>query len=455
MSLEIKEEISAVIFYKDVGSLDAKESVDVAPVFQAVPSAISPDSVNVDIEGIHSIVTRNFTYYSPECLKKSVPYWTSPYEKPVIMHHKDKDGVQIGRIKNVEYLEKTRPGIPGLLFTVNIGDEAGIKGVKNGTLSTVSIGAIVHKATCSICGQNIAAEGECEHKRGKYYDDKLCYWIMDEMEPKELSYVIVPSDKYANTVKIYNPHKKAMKESYSEGDANEAMNIFDNLDLPMAEPEVKPEVQESAKEEEEVQEAAVAEPEVKEEPKAEEKPEPQEEEKAEEEKQEEVEEKKDEKEDKSKEELLDLVKKQEKLIAELQDDIKYLKGKLDKERSIKESLEVEILQFKQANKMHLAEQICDLRKELGLREESMEDLMMLSEESLNSSIKTFMEFKESNTFNVNKLPKIDSVALVSEEQDNTAKEVTESLNNKNNSNIDYEEDIDDWFKKMTHRKYFN
>lgn len=454
MSLEIKEEISAVIFYKDVGSLDAKESVDVAPVFQAVPSAISPDSVNVDIEGIHSIVTRNFTYYSPECLKKSVPYWTSPYEKPVIMHHKDKDGVQIGRIKNVEYLEKTRPGIPGLLFTVNIGDEAGIKGVKNGTLSTVSIGAIVHKATCSICGQNIAAEGECEHKRGKYYDDKLCYWIMDEMEPKELSYVIVPSDKYANTVKIYNPHKKAMKESYSEGDANEAMNIFDNLDLPMAEPEVKPEVQESAKEEE-VQEAAVAEPEVKEEPKAEEKPEPQEEEKAEEEKQEEVEEKKDEKEDKSKEELLDLVKKQEKLIAELQDDIKYLKGKLDKERSIKESLEVEILQFKQANKMHLAEQICDLRKELGLREESMEDLMMLSEESLNSSIKTFMEFKESNTFNVNKLPKIDSVALVSEEQDNTAKEVTESLNNKNNSNIDYEEDIDDWFKKMTHRKYFN
>ena len=455
MSLEIKEEISAVIFYKDVGSLDAKESVDVAPVFQAVPSAISPDSVNVDIEGIHSIVTRNFTYYSPECLKNSVPYWTSPYEKPVIMHHKDKDGVQIGRIKNVEYLEKTRPGIPGLLFTVNIGDEAGIKGVKNGTLSTVSIGAIVHKATCSICGQNIAAEGECEHKRGKYYDDKLCYWIMDEMEPKELSYVIVPSDKYANTVKIYNPQKKAIKESYSEGDANEAMNIFDNLDLSMAEPEVKPEVQESANEE--VQEAtAVAEPEIKEEPKAEEKEPQAEEEKQEEEKQEEVEEKKEEEqEDKSKEELLDLVKKQEKLIAELKDDIKYLKGKLDKERSIKESLEVEILQFKQANKMHLAEQICDLRKELGLREESMDDLMMLSEESLNSSIKTFMEFKESNTFNVNKLPKIDSAALVSEEQDNTSKEVTESLNNKNNSNIDYEEDIDDWFKKMTHRKYFN
>ena len=85
----------------------------------------------------------------------------------------------------------------------------------------------------------------------------------------------------------------------------------------------------------------------------------------------------------------------------------------------------------------------------------VEDLMMLSEESLNSSIKTFMEFKESNTFNVNKLPKIDSPALVNEKEDNTTKEVQESVNNKNLSNIDYEEDIDDWFKKMTHRKYFN
>ena len=460
MSLEVREEISAVIFYKDVGSLDAKESVAIAPAFQAVSSAVSPDSINVDIEGIHSVVTRNFTYYSPECLKKSAPYWTSPYEKPVIMHHKDKDGVQIGRVKNAEYLEQTKPGMPGLLFTVNIGDEAGIKGVKNGTLSTVSIGAIIHKATCSICGQNIASEGECEHKRGRHYDGKLCYWIMDDMEPKELSYVIVPSDKYANTIKIYEPHKHTVKESYNEGDVDQTMDIFKDLNLSMAQPE--PKVEPAAEEVKEVeateaaapvaepkQEEVVPEPEVPVEPKQEEKdPEPKPEEKEES--------KEDEKEeDKSKEELLDLVKKQEKIISELKDDIKYLRAKLDKEREVKESLEIEILQFKQANKLHLAEQICDLRKELGLREESMDDLMMLSEESLNSSIKTFMEFKESNTFNVNKLPKIDSSALVSEQEDNTIKEVQESANNKNTSNIDYEEDIDDWFKKMTHRKYFN
>ena len=122
---------------------------------------------------------------------------------------------------------------------------------------------------------------------------------------------------------------------------------------------------------------------------------------------------------------------------------------------MKESLELELLEVRKVNKMHLAEQVVELRKELGLKEEALDELMMLSEESLNSSIKTFMEFKESTTFNVSKLPQIKSDALVSEEQDNTVKEITESVNNQSNSNIDYEQEIDDWFKKMTHRKYFN
>ena len=457
MSLEVKEEVSAVIFYKEVGTIDAKESVDIAPNFQAVSSAVSPDSINVDIEGIHSVITRNFTYYTPDCLKKSIPYWTIPYEKPVIMHHNDKDGVQIGRIKNVEFVEKTRAGIPGLLFTCNIGDEAGIKGVKNGTLSTVSLGAIIHKATCSICGQNIASEGECEHKRGKHYDDKLCYWIMEDMEPKELSYVIVPSDKYANTVKIYKPKNINSKESYNEGD-EPMKDMFKDLELSMEQPEEQPQVQEAAKEPEKVEEpevekqkeVVIEEPEKKEEPEqeAQKEEEPKEAEPKEEEG-------KEEQQEKSKEELLDIVKKQEKMIADLQDDIKYLKDKLDKERGMKESLELELLEVRRTNKMHLAEQVVELRKELGLKEEAMDELMMLSEESLNSSIKTFMEFKECSTFNVNKLPKVNSEALVSEEQDNTVKEITESVNNKSNSNIDYEQEIDDWFRKMTHRKYFN
>lgn len=457
MALEVKEEVSAVIFYKNVNGMDVQEAAAPALAFQPVSSAMSPDSIMVDIEGIHSIVTRNFTYYTPECLKKSAPYWTSPYERPVIMHHNDRDGVQIGRIKAAEYMESTRAKSPGLLFTCNIGDEAGIKGVKNGTLSTVSIGAVIHKATCSICGQNIAAEGECEHQRGRKYEGKLCYWLMEDMEPKELSYVIVPSDRYANTVKIYKPKDISAKESYNEGGNDEDMGIFDNIDLTLTEPEaveqteakedeVKDEVveeQPEAKEEEE--EVVVEEPVVEEEPKKEE--EPKQEEEKEESKEKDID-------DMSKEELADKCKELMKQVSGLLEDVKYLKGKLDKERGFKEALELEVLQMKQVQKMHLAEQVISLRKELGLREEEMDDLMMMSEESLQSSINTFMEFKESNTFNVNTLPKIESKALVDDEADNTIKESAKEDLNKNTSNIDYEQQINSWLKNMTNRKFF-
>ena len=458
MALEVKEEVSAVIFYKNVNGMDVQEAAAPALAFQPVSSAMSPDSIMVDIEGIHSIVTRNFTYYTPECLKKSAPYWTSPYERPVIMHHNDRDGVQIARIKAADYMESTRAKSPGLLFTCNIGDEAGIKGVKNGTLSTVSIGAVIHKATCSICGQNIAVEGECEHQRGRKYDGKLCYWLMEDMEPKELSYVIVPSDRYANTVKIYKPKDISAKESYNEGGNDEDMGIFDNIDLTLTEPEVV-EQTEAVKEEEVKEEVVEEQPEVKEEEVVVEEPVVEEEPKVEEPKQEEKEESKEESKEKdiddmSKEELADKCKELMKQVSGLLEDVKYLKGKLDKERGFKEALELEVLQMKQVQKMHLAEQVISLRKELGLREEEMDDLMMMSEESLQSSINTFMEFKESNTFNVNTLPKIESKALVDEEADNTIKESAKEDLNKNTSNIDYEQQINSWLKNMTNRKFF-
>ena len=459
MAFEVKEEVVGVgLFYKDVGALDVKESADIAlQTFQPVPSAVSPDSVFVDIEGIHSIITRNFTYYTPECLRNSVPYWTSPYERPVIMHHKDQDGIQVGRVKSVEYVEKTRPGSPGLIFTCNIGDEEGVKGVKNGTLSTVSLGAVIHKATCSICGQDIAKSGECEHQRGRKYDGKLCYWNMEEMEPKELSYVIVPSDKYANTIKIYDPKK--IKDS-KESEGGQDVGLFDNTDLTMNEPEVKEaaveeevEKQVEATEAEETtaeESAAVAEPEVEtaEEPVKEEEPKAEEPAKEEEAKEEEV---KDEMEEMSKEELMHKCKALEKKVNGLMEDVKFLRKQLDRERGAKEALELEVLKYKQVEKLHLVEQVMELRKELGLREESQDTLMLSSEESLNLSINNLKEFKESNTFNVNKLPKINSQALVDDTADNTNKTVVESV--KQNKTLESNMSVDDWFKKNTGRKY--
>lgn len=187
-------------------------------------SVIDPDSIMVEIEGIHAapFATRNYTRYTPNCLKKSVASWTNPYRRPLIKHHNEEDGEIIGRICEAKYITKnTRSETPALLFTVNIPGEQAKADVKSGLLETTSIGVIAHSVKCSICGQELANGETCEHERGAIYNGETCYWDIHEMEAKELSYVIVPSDMYAKNIDIYpatasNSKVKAFAESLNQ-----------------------------------------------------------------------------------------------------------------------------------------------------------------------------------------------------------------------------------------------
>lgn len=187
-------------------------------------SVIDPNSIMVEIEGIHAapFATRNYTRYTPNCLKKSVASWTNPYRRPLIKHHNEEDGEIIGRICEAKYITKnTRSETPALLFTVNIPGEQAKADVKSGLLETTSIGVIAHSVKCSICGQELANGETCEHERGAIYNGETCYWDIHEMEAKELSYVIVPSDMYAKNIDIYpatasNSKVKAFAESLNQ-----------------------------------------------------------------------------------------------------------------------------------------------------------------------------------------------------------------------------------------------
>lgn len=187
-------------------------------------SVIDPNSIMVEIEGIHAapFATRNYTRYAPNCLKKSVASWTNPYRRPLIKHHNEEDGEIIGRICEAKYITKnTRSETPALLFTVNIPGEQAKADVKSGLLETTSIGVIAHSVKCSICGQELANGETCEHERGAIYNGETCYWDIHEMEAKELSYVIVPSDMYAKNIDIYpatasNSKVKAFAESLNQ-----------------------------------------------------------------------------------------------------------------------------------------------------------------------------------------------------------------------------------------------
>lgn len=437
----------------------------------SVETYVDENSLMVDIEAIHSRVTRNNTYYSPECLKDSVPYWTNPYERPVIMHHNEKDGAIIGRIKSVEYKEAgIRTGTPALVFTANIGDDEGKKGIKNGTLSTVSIGVIAHDLRCSICGTNLAEEGLCEHEKGETYDGKLCYWIINKMEPKEVSYVIVPSDIYAHNLRVYEAVKKKKSEVKESVD-----NIFE--DLLKSTQEIVDSIQESTETQEGTQvdeevkkDAETKAPETEKEPKADEpKEEPakdEEEEQQEAPKSEEGKESKSEesKEDESKEEDKKEEDAEEKTeepkednkakeeleaakvkIAELEKEVNTLKAeneklnnKVDNEKRLKESAEAKLVEYQAKEKKALVEQVNALRATLNLPAENEANLLESSEDTLKSTIKQLNEFTEVQK-KIFGMQTLTSPVAVSEAKDNTAKEnskiqnVKESIEDSNNS----------------------
>lgn len=217
MAMVIQEYAGSDLSFDIVEDENLANNFSLTEADQADP--IDPNSVLVDVEGIHAYphATRNYTRYMPKCLKNSVPSWTTPYRRPLIKHHNEKNGQIIGRVMNAEYKTRdTFSGTPALLFTVTVPGEEAKADVKNGTESTVSIGVLAHDVRCSICGQQLAGGEMCEHERGVTYDGETCYWDIHSMEAKELSYVIVPSDIYAKNRKIYSAAKSGDKTQITE-----------------------------------------------------------------------------------------------------------------------------------------------------------------------------------------------------------------------------------------------
>lgn len=469
--------------YFGAGIKQINESFNPDLTESQVQTYIDENSLMVDIEAIHSKITRNCTYYSPTCLKDSVPYWTNPYEIPVIMHHNEKDGQIIGRVKAAEYTEtETRSGTSALILTANIGNEEGKKGIKDGTLSTVSIGVIAHELTCSICGANLAEE-VCEHERGETYDGKLCYWIINKMEPKEVSYVIVPSDKYAHNIRVYDAVKKKKSEVKESMENNIFAELIESTKMPttkegqQVDEEVKKEDKTSANSDDNKQPENTPEdnktteensektPEgstednkgeeapKKEEPKDNEdnqskeegeKPEEKAPENKEEGEQKEDGESKENGESKSNTELEDAKKEIKDLKAKidsLEKEKKKLETQLANTKEVKEAAEAELLAYRINEKKRLVEQINELRTSLSLPLENSEALMEMEEVELKANVKNLTEFTQvqKKAFGIQTLT---SPVAVSESKDNTIKKTDKNVKESTQvSNNNLEQDI--------------
>lgn len=231
MSIVIYETLDSDIIPYDTSSV-SNVMISEATLEQNIDS----NSLMVDVEAIHAMPhsTRNYTRYTEKCLKNSVPLWTKPYNRPLIKHHNEKNGDIIGRVVGASYkTQNTLSNTPALVLTVNIPGEQAKADVKNGINQTVSIGVIANDVRCSICGKQIELDEDgnvisCEHKKGNIYGKETAFWDIYSMEPKEVSYVIVPSDMFAGNIKSYPATKskpQLVSESYVEEGTIKGMDI--------------------------------------------------------------------------------------------------------------------------------------------------------------------------------------------------------------------------------------
>lgn len=386
MALEIKEYLNFDISEsKDFDNINKNLDLTEKLVNKRNTNIISEKSLMVDIEGIHVGPTRNYTWYTSKALASSVESWTSPYNAPLILFHNEKDGKIIGRVLNTEYTSKnTRSGTPALTFTCNIADKDSIESVEDGRLQTVSIGVMAKDVTCSICNAQLAAGEDCEHERGVKYGEKTCYWVINEMEAKELSYVIVPSDPYAHNVSIYKPNGSIKKEitedskndNYLKEDSKVANKKSELKDVELKEEkEIKIEKSISVEEYEEIKNKNIS----------------------------------------------------------LMEELEMFKSELESEKSMRESTETQMIELNKQLKEMFVEKVLSLREKLKRPELSKDFFESRSMESLNDTITELKE--EINLISSNSLE-------IKEEKTEEKTEVLELKEQESKSDVKEELDVD-------------
>ena len=416
---------------------------------------VSKNALLVDIEALHVGPTRNYTWYTEQAIKSSLPTWTAPYERPLIMFHNEDDGVTIGRVFNAsEKLKDTRSETPALLLSVNVPDKEGKEEILDGRLKTVSVGVIAKDVRCSICGAQLELDENgyptCGHMKGHMYDGEMCYWQIYEMEAKELSYVIVPSDPYAHNVKIYNSDGKdiALTESLDSNlNLKEGANNMSDP-VKMKQEGIKPTDTKTTTSEDPAadSENTSEEPKSDEPTSAESKTEPTTADDVENmKKQIETLEKENKQLKEEKATVEQSLKETEVLLDTVKKSLKTTQASLAQETTLRESAENSALELKKMIKEPKAKELNSLRQKIGLEALSEEVLSKRTLDSINDSIndlKESLEIQKPSEPKSVETPNVEDPTLKESHTNDANKNFKESINSdKNASNINFEENF--------------
>mgnify|MGYP001436116850 CR=1 FL=1 len=191
----------------------------------------------------HSGRKINNRVYSTKGQQRGIDSLTNPYPKPIIKNH-NMHGEPIGRFVGGEWQDlsdlalnhlraedsywdvrdafisdeperiyktlkkhnllddKRWPGLGRMRVQANITDEDAIKKFMDGRYLTFSAGSTTDRHVCSICNQDWAKDGMCEHRHGKMYDGEKCIFVTGDFLVLEGSVVNSPADDLSQLVSM-------------------------------------------------------------------------------------------------------------------------------------------------------------------------------------------------------------------------------------------------------------
>lgn len=204
--------------------------------------------LQVTVAATHAgIITRNGAFYRPDIMKDSIDSFVTPFKKPVQTHHND-TADPIGRVLAARYVDlshnymepmtRFRNRFGGTIFTDsvvknfhdardqvkwvydNLMKMSDYKGLGHGELDlvindavaaekilderylTVSVGFQTSSVRCSVCDQDWAQDGPCEHTPGAIYDNYPMLLMPGDFIYDEVSWVNAPADPYTQVLGV-------------------------------------------------------------------------------------------------------------------------------------------------------------------------------------------------------------------------------------------------------------
>lgn len=197
-----------------------KQAVDASELLlvnkQSLRELTADEVFTFKVAACNDQVDRDFEHFSEKALGQLASLFVG---KTVIMDHDWTAKNQTARVY-ASGVEPTDGGGKQLVLRAYMlrseDTQNAIDRIESGILREISIGCSMQKAVCDLCGADKRVT-RCEHRPGHDYDGKTATVTLDEaVDAYEVSFVAVPSQREAGTVKRYGGEDAAHETGHAQ-----------------------------------------------------------------------------------------------------------------------------------------------------------------------------------------------------------------------------------------------